>query len=161
ARILWEDRTGPREMSRWTALLPLLTERSFLGGLDVESAIEHSFAGLVDQKLAGRHLSEWSDPALDAFCRRYNIAWVVCRSAAAVKRFKAWPGARLTAQLEDEGPVPLFTVLREPRSFALKGQAQLIHADCHHITLADVVPEDGKVVLSFHYQTGLRASPSR
>jgi hypothetical protein len=161
ARILWEDRAGPRTTSRWTALLPLLSGRSFLGGLDVEGGIEHSYARLAEQKLAGRHLSEWSDAALDDFCWRYNVGWVVCWSPAAVARFNAWPGASLTAQVHDEGTGYLFTVLRQPRSFALKGQAQLVHADCHHITLADVIPEDGAVVLSLHYQKGLRASPSR
>jgi hypothetical protein len=33
--------------------------------------------------------------------------------------------------------------------------------DSHHITLADVVPEDGMVVLSLHYQSGLQAAPTR
>jgi hypothetical protein len=47
------------------------------------------------------------------------------------------------------------------RSFALKGQARLLSADCQHIALADIVPEDGKVVLSMHYHPGLHASPSR
>ena len=39
ARILWEDRPGTG--SRWTALLPVLTGRTFLGGLDPEGAVEH------------------------------------------------------------------------------------------------------------------------
>ena len=30
-----------------------------------------------------------------------------------------------------------------------------------HIALADIVPEDGTVVLSMHYQTGMRVSPGR
>ena len=43
----------------------------------------------------------------------------------------------------------------------LKGQAELVRADGQAITLADVVPEDGVVVLSLHYVKGFRASPSR
>ena len=34
-------------------------------------------------------------------------------------------------------------------------------ADSHHITLEDVVPENGCVVLSLHYQPGMRAAPNR
>src|SRR5262249_12051214 len=34
ARILWEDRKAGRLAPRWTALLPVLTERPFVGGLD-------------------------------------------------------------------------------------------------------------------------------
>jgi len=33
--------------------------------------------------------------------------------------------------------------------------------DSHHITLANVVPDDGVVVLSLHYQSGLQAAPTR
>ena len=44
----------------------------------------------------------------------------------------------------------------------LKGQATLLHADAQHITLGDVIPdEDGVVVLSLHWQAGLRAAPGR
>jgi hypothetical protein len=47
------------------------------------------------------------------------------------------------------------------RSFVLKGQARLVEADPRRITLTDVVPEDGKVVLSLHYDAGLRVTPGR
>jgi hypothetical protein len=43
----------------------------------------------------------------------------------------------------------------------LKGHARLLCADTQHIALADVHPEDGRVVLSMHYQPGLHISPSR
>ena len=49
----------------------------------------------------------------------------------------------------------------KPRSFVLKGQGRVIAADSKRITLADLVPEDGKVLLSLHYQAGIQASPSR
>jgi hypothetical protein len=161
ARILWEDQPCGRETPRWSALLPLLTNRAFIGGLDPDAAIEHGYAGLADQTLAGRPIGNWNDPALEDYCRRYNVGWILCWSPAAVARLRAWPGAVLTTPVEDEGKGFLFTVLRQSRSFALKGQAQLIHADFHHLTFAGVVPEDGRIVLSLHYQAGMRASPSR
>jgi len=44
----------------------------------------------------------------------------------------------------------------------LRGQARWLSADCRRIALADLVPDaSGAVVLSLHYQTGLRASPAR
>src|SRR5207302_8458974 len=49
ARILWEDRPGTRLSSRWTALLPVLTDRAYVGGLDPDAAVEHTATGLVDQ----------------------------------------------------------------------------------------------------------------
>jgi hypothetical protein len=161
ARILWEDRPSHPETSRWSTLLPLRTGRAFLGGLDPDAGIEHGYAGLTDQELAGRPLASWSDAALEEHCARYNVGWIVCWSPAAVARFRAWPGAAFTTQVEDEGIGCLFTVKRRPRSYVLKGQGQVISADFRHITLADVVPQDGRVVLSLHYQAGMRAWPSR
>jgi hypothetical protein len=159
ARILWEDFSGQETASQWTALLPLLTERSYLGGLDPDACIEHTYASLVEPNLAGRPLAAWSDADLEEFCRRYNIGWVVCRSSPAIARFRAWPKASLVTSMAGDGLACLYRL--RPRSMALKGQARLLHADWRHITLADVVPEDGMVVLSLHYQAGLRVSPSR
>ena len=161
ARILWEDRSCTRETSRWSALLPLLTGRAFIGGLDPNAAIEHGVCGLADQTLAGRPIGSLSDAALEDYCRRYNVGWIVCWSPATVARLRAWPGAELTTEVADNGNGTLFTVRRPARSYVLKGKGQLVYADFHHVTFADVVPEDGWVVLSLHYQAGMRASPSR
>jgi hypothetical protein len=165
ARILWEDRAGVRDAALWTALLPLLTQdeaggRCFLGGLDPAGTIEHTQGGFGDQALGGRHIGQWKDEELRDFCKRYNVGWVVCWSPAAVTRFAAWGDAEQVATLSDDVPGALFA-LRRPHSFALKGKANWLDADCEHVTLGDVVPEDGKVVLSLHYQAGMRALPGR
>ena len=160
ARILWEDRPGGSDGPHWCALLPLLTERAYLGGLDPSGSIEHDFASFRDQTLAGRPLAEWSDEELTEFCRRYNVGWVVCWSPAALARFHSWKDAEAGATLSDQGTGCLFRMRRRP-SFVLKGQARWIDADCRHINLADVVPDDGEVILSLHYQSGMQASPGR
>jgi len=162
ARILWEDLPHPRTALQWSPLLPILTGRAFVGGLDPEATIEHATIGLTDQNLQGQHLSVWKDAELEEYCFRYNIGWVVCFAPASIQRFGDWPAAQKLADVKD-GDVPgvLFAVKRSPHGYALRGQAQMIHADIHHITLADVVPDNGVVVLSLHYQTGMTASPSR
>jgi hypothetical protein len=161
ARILWECVPLPKEAPHWAALLPLLTERVFIGGLDPEAAIEHAGIGIIDQSLNGRHISAWSTAMLEDYCRLYNIGWVACWSPAVAKRMQQWPGAELVCELEGDGPGLLFAVKHHVPSYTLKGQARLVHADSHHITLADVVPENGEVVLSLHFQRGMRALPSR
>jgi hypothetical protein len=161
ARILWEDKRGRPEVPYWTALLPVLTGRSFVGGLDPRGEIEHGGAGLVNQALRGRPLAQWSDAALESYCKRYNIGWIACWSPEVIVRLQSWKGAVEVARLSDGGPVYLFAVTAAPKSFTLKGQATILHMDSQHITLADVVPEDGVVVLSLHYQSGLRAAPAR
>jgi hypothetical protein len=72
-----------------------------------------------------------------------------------------WQGAKLVSSLTENGQGALFAVQAHVPSYTLKGQAQVVHADSHHITLSDLVPDNGVIVLSLHYQTGMRALPSR
>jgi hypothetical protein len=161
ARILWEDLPRKSGDSWWTALLPHLTNRPFLGGLDADADIEHAHARLTSQTLAGQSLADWNNAALGEFCRRYNVGWVVCWSPATIKRFREWSDARETAALQCEGQGVLFTLPRDPHGFVLKGRAELLGADCERITLGNVEPEGDELVLCFHYQEGLRVLPSR
>ena len=91
-----------------------------------------------------------------------SILWLDRHRAAGPLLESSFDGIHsLVGELHDQGKGYLFRVRADKRSFVLKGQAELVHADSHHITLADVVPENGVVVLSLHYQKNLRASPSR
>lgn len=169
ARILWEDRRGGPLGSHWSALLPLLTGRAFVGGLDPDAGIEHATGGLIEETLAGRPLADWADSDLADYCRRYNIGWVACWSPEARARFRKWARAEVVAGLAGaEGePGQLFRVRRRP-SFALTGSVQWRGADPRHILLGEAVPErgpgdegEGQIVLSLHYQAGMRVTPSR
>ncbi len=173
ARILWEDRPDTAGASCWSALCPCSTserwcaQRSFVGGLDAGATIEHTRADFSDGMLAGKHISLWKDDdpdhkeiSLREFCRRYNVGWVVCWSPAAVARMQSWTDAQRVTSASAEGAGVLF-VIKRSYSFALIGKANWLHADSEHISLGDVVPENGKVVLSLHYQAGMRAVPGR
>jgi hypothetical protein len=161
ARILWEDRRGDRTITRWTALLPVLTGRSFIGGLDPDAGIEHASTCLVDQCLSGKPLRDWTDYQLRDYCERYNVGWVVCWTDGSAERFRSWQAdADFVGDLEDGGRGQVFRVKRQPR-FALTGSARWVAADARHIVLEDVRPENGELFLSLHYQSGLRVAPSR
>jgi hypothetical protein len=174
ARILWEDSTivEPLE-THWTPLLTLLTDRAYIGGLDTDVRIEHTTNGLADAVLMGRPIRDWSDDALSEYCTRYNIGWVVCWSPEACKRLHNWPGAkgitRLPSAVAQTLPGWLFAVQRQGYSFALTGSARWLGADTNRIVLGDVVPphsgpdNHGKkqILLSLHYQAGMRVAPSR
>ncbi|MEI4927238.1 hypothetical protein Q8G50_32485, partial [Klebsiella pneumoniae] len=50
-RVLWEDISDPRSRAGWTALLPELTQRPFLGGLSPDLSIDHMQLRLADGRL--------------------------------------------------------------------------------------------------------------
>ncbi|HWG47656.1 MAG TPA: hypothetical protein VN688_33135 [Gemmataceae bacterium] len=171
ARILWEDRRSTPLSEHWTALLPLLTERAYVGGLDPDAGIEYTASGLSDQFLAGKPVRDWKGDELREYCDRYNIGWVACWSPTTRERFQQWDRAEMTVALppcgEGESPGCLFKIRRTP-SFALVGSARWLGADSQRIVLGDVVPHRGganshrgQVLLSLHYQEGMHVAPSR
>lgn len=173
ARILWEDRVASPRTPHWTPLLTLLTERAYIGGLDAEAGIEHTTNGLTDGVLMGRPMHDWSDEALSEYCKRYNIGWMVCWSPAACERLRDWPKVRRLATLPPSTaggpPGCLFAVDRKRYSFALSGSARWLDATPQRIILGDVAApassadDHGKkpILLSLHYQAGMRVAPSR
>ena len=161
ARILWDETAGDRSGWNWSALLPLLTGRSYLGGLDPDSRVEHSYCTMCSRQLTGRVLTDWTESELEAFCRWYNVGWVVARSPEAVERWGNCPLAKPVARLKEGGLNVVVYSLDRPRSFILSGTATWESADTRRIVLTDVVPDaEGQVHLSLHHLEGLRASPS-
>jgi tRNA(Ile)-lysidine synthase TilS/MesJ len=140
--------------------LPLLTGRQFIGGLDPDGFIEHSSISLMNQDLAGTPIAAWTDQELQEYCGRYNVRWIVAWSPAVIERFEKWSAAQKCQPVADEGPGWLFQVKRTS-NFALKGRAELLRADGQHITLGNVEPDNGEVIVSLHWQAGMRAIPPR
>jgi hypothetical protein len=154
ARVLWEESSNDDSIGAGI-LLPLLTERAFLGAGGAAADADLGFAALSNGHLAGRPVAVSSDADLEAFCRRYNIGWIVAAELATVDRLNRWPLAECVSSV---GTRHLYSVKRT-RTYVLKGQARSVAADRVSISLADVVPENGEVVLSMHYQEGLRVRP--
>lgn len=160
ARILWEDRKRPRTTSRWPALLPILTGRNYIGALDPDGFIVHSSIGLIDENLDGLSIIDAEPEKLADYCRRYNVRWIVAWSPTVIQRLEEWKDARKVTPLVDEETGWLFEVNRTA-NLALRGKAEFLDADGQSIRLANVVPHNGEVVISLHYQAGMRASPGR
>jgi hypothetical protein len=161
ARILWDETKDHRAEWNWSALLPVLTDRAYLGGLDPEAGVEHSYCAMCSRQLTGRKLAEWPDDELAAFCRWYNVGWVVARSPEAIERWSRHPAAKVVARVAEGGrPVVLYALARQ-RSFVLAGSATWESADTRRVVLTNVTPGgEGEVHLSLHMQDGLRVSPS-
>ncbi len=158
ARILWEERPE-HPTPNWSALLPLYTERAFVGGLDSHARVDHAHARLTSTELAGRPLDDWTDSELSDFCERYNIGYIVCWSPKPLQRFRNWSSVSPMVPVRDWGEGWLMEVRRLP-SFILKGKARVVQIDARRIALAEVEPEDGVLVLSLHYQDGFRITPN-
>lgn len=163
ARILWEEPPADVPGWNWSALLPVLTDRAYLGGLDGAAGVEHNHCGLRGDRLNGRPLADWTAAERHRFAAQYNVGWVVARSPAATAWWLADPAARELARLP-EGPAGgTVTLIRldRPPSFFLSGTGTVDRADRTKIVLTNVVPDaDGEVTLSFHHQPGLRIAPS-
>ncbi|HMP01140.1 MAG TPA: hypothetical protein PKC45_01445, partial [Gemmatales bacterium] len=155
ARILWEDDATTEP---WSPLLPAWTDRHFIGGLSRQGPIEHLQWHLGEGQWRGRRLADWSDSELDRCVTSLNIGWIVAHSQGVLARCAAWPTA--------DRPVPLaggrhLIPLRRPHSYILHGQARVDTLDQRRITLVDVEPEDGVVLLSLHYHLTLRSTTNR
>lgn len=153
ARVLWEE--CGNDGTAQSVLLPLLTHRAILGGGAATNDADAAFAELRDGMLAGRPISRWTDEELDCYCRRYNVGWIVAAHSESQSRLEAWP---LVRTICSAGARRLYEV-RRPHSFVLKGLARDVTLDREGIALADVVPENGDVVLSLHFHEGLRVRP--
>lgn len=157
-RILWEDLADKSRSSGWTALLPELTQRPFLGGLAPEVSIDHQHARLADGKLVGRPIGQWSDEELSQFFDRYNVTRVICRTPESIARFRLLRSAALVAEFRDQAGV-MFAIDRRP-TYVLKGGAVVTQMDWKRVALSDVEPdEDGVVVLSLHHHANWSVSP--
>jgi hypothetical protein len=161
ARILWEDRKLPRRMSRWSVMLPLLTDRWYLGGVDPDGALEISSISFLSESLERRKIADWSDRSLAEYCKRYDVGWVVAWSPSVIERFRRWSGVDREIAVKDDVAGVLFALKPQGGGFVMKGRAEVVEMDTTHIALANVVPEGGEVVLNLHYIAGLRATPSR
>jgi hypothetical protein len=153
ARILWEGSSSDTTPSA-ALLLPLLTERAYLCSA-AQTDTDAAWASLADGVLAARPIHLWSDAELEAFFCRYNIGWIVAANETTFDRLNR---LALAVKLDSPGPRRLYS-LQRPLSYVLQGRASSVTADRAGISLADVVPEQGSVVLSFHYHEGLVARP--
>jgi hypothetical protein len=96
---------------------------------------------------------------LSAYCRRYNVGWVACATAAARERFSRWPVAQPVPTPATADGWRVFSLRRSP-TYVLRGTAGACEFGTNRVSLADVVPDDGTIVISLHYHEGWRVRPA-
>ena len=141
ARILWEDRRGPRRRLRLdgpaaAADRPRLRRRT-------RPRRRHRTHGRrPDRPDAGRPAARRLERRRPHdYCTHYNIGWVVCWSEKTARRFERFrrgqDATEAAVDLHDGASGWLVTLHRTP-SFALHGAAHWQSADCNRIVLKDV-----------------------
>jgi hypothetical protein len=156
-RILWEDSETTQD-GGWSAMLPELTQRPFLGGLTTDVTIDHLHAQLANGKLMGRSVEEWTDDELARFLVRYNVTRVVCRTPESTARVRRLPGAVEVARFKEDVGV-MFAIDRRP-NYILSGRGAVTQMDWRRVALADLEPdENGVVVLSLHHHANWHVTP--
>lgn len=169
SRIMVEDQLRLREATiaeslHWTCLLPIYTGRSFVGGQYQVTPLPHHHVALGDFNLAGRAIDAWRPEDLRDYLRRYNVGWLVCwsqRTRAVAHRLpfaKPMGALRRHSTRSDENAYEIFRLDTESGWLA-RGKGRVVAATLNRIELVDVVPDEGRVTLRWHYLETLATTP--
>ena len=96
---------------------------------------------------------------LDEYCRRYNVGWIIAWSPAVLQRLRAWPGVESEIAVHDDVAGASSCLKHPGPGYITRGHAHVITMDSRHIVLADVIPEDGEVILNLHYLSRAPGAP--
>lgn len=146
ARILVEDGPGYRGMG--VAGLHLGTNALWIGGPYKGAYIVQHRVNFMLGRLSGRPVATYSNDDLAQFFRRYNVRWVLAWSDGARGSFDARPTLVRRQRLIDG--LAFYEVIAPVESFFERG-AGTIDVALDTIRVRDVVPDNGSIVLRYHY----------
>ena len=110
-------------------------------------------------KLQNKAFAEWTAADRTAYCTRYNIGWVLCRTPESAAFWTADPKANVIGRYS-AGVDCVLIELNRPRSYVLSGRATVSQMDRGRIVLTDAAPdESGWLRLSLHHQQELQVAP--
>lgn len=158
-RILLEDSeydTGHRfGGAHLPALFPERVKREYLCGPRPMYPVKHSYASFTAGVLFEKRIEEYSREELQRQFDRYNVTWVVCWLDRSKEFFNRHPG-----YLTRENEIASFTIYRVNRkpSFFIKGSGE-VSADYNRLELTGIVPENGVIIIGYHWMQALRTQP--
>ncbi|MCX8043847.1 MAG: hypothetical protein N3B18_06960, partial [Desulfobacterota bacterium] len=161
-RILIEDseytRARPDHQyfgGHYPAIFPEYVQREYLSGPRPLYPVKHSYASFTNGVLFERDITAYTDQELEEAFNLFNVRWIVAWNQKSKDVFSQNP--RSISKLCDIDKFSVYTVNRQP-SFFIKGSGKL-RAEYNRIELTDVHPEDGEVIISYHWMKKLRAIP--
>jgi len=156
ARVLFEDiYFTPPFGHRIAPLAVGTTGFEFIGGPSTNNQVSIYRIEFHVGMLAWSPVQTWARDALEAFLRTYNIGWVLAHSTEAVETFARYP--ELFRRTETVGGYRTYRI-DQPAGYFQKGRGK-VRASTNRIDLHGLEPEDGEVVLRYHYLDGMKADP--
>jgi hypothetical protein len=150
-RILVQDSRGHVYFGgHFLGLLPVITEREFIGGVMPDMWIAHHFSDFSDELLFGKDLMSYDEEDLRNYFDLYNIKWVVAWSAKAKAFFETHRPS--LEKVDQVGVFAIYEVNREPNFFT-EGTGR-VSADHNLIRVSGA--SRGGVVLKYHWLETLR-----
>jgi len=161
-RILLEDsefsRTQPVHQyygGHYPALFPEYLRREYLCGPRPMYPVKHSYASFTNSLLFEKDISAYTREELVQAFNLFNVKWIVAWSQKSKDVFSRFPDYII--KIGDVEKFSVYVVNRQP-SFFIKGRGDLT-ADYNRIDLHNVQPEDGEIVISYHWMKKFRAIP--
>ena len=136
-------------------ILPHLTGREYIGSDCAYNPTRDSKVSFLCGSLFQRRIETLGLEEVAMRCELYNIAWVICWSAEAKNFFGNHPGYFIPDGAI--GQFFLYRVNRKP-NFFLKGGGT-VRAEMNRIELRDLVPQDGEIIISYHWMKFLKTEP--
>jgi hypothetical protein len=169
-RLLFEDRNrgivengvpvpDPFMSVRPAPLLPLMTGLEVIGGPYLYNHHRTNFAQVGDGRFFGA--DDWNATRFRTFAETYDLNWIVCWSPEARRFCGQHPDLIEVTTIIGPQAVPLWIgrIKRSPKP-ALVGSAK-VKASPGRIEVSEAEPENGSIVLRYHWTPELVCDPPR
>lgn len=138
-------------------VMPLITNREYIGNYAYYPVCLDNFTSFTSYRLFEKPIEYYTPANLKPYLDLYNIKWVIVWSEASKKLFQSSPSYFIFKKRIDK--FFIFEINRVP-SFFLKGKGAK-KAELNKIELKNVKPEDGEIILSYHWMKYLKTDPPR
>lgn len=138
-------------------VMPLITNREYIGNYAYYPVCLDNFTSFTSYRLFEKPIEYYTYEKLAPYLDLYNIKWVIVWSDASKQLFQSSPAHFIFKKRVDK--FFIFEANRAP-SFFLKGTGEK-KAELNTIELNNVKPENGEVILSYHWMKYLKTDPPR
>ncbi|MEW6203031.1 MAG: hypothetical protein AB1546_13725 [bacterium] len=138
------------------ALFPKYTGKEFIGGPYPYVFLRHHFADFHDAKLFGRDVDDFEIDELRKYLNVYAVRWVIIWSERSKKYFDYYE--KVFSPLTETGRFRIYEIQGGNHNTIIKGQGRAA-AGYSRITVSNARPQNGEIILSYHWIDGIRSKP--